>query len=81
MTVVSNASPLITLSKVGALPILPALFGKVVVATEVFHEVAVVGLGRPGADDVQSASWIEVKSCANVGQFTLWRAQLDLRCW
>ena len=78
MTVVSNASPLITLSKVGALQVLPALFGKVVVATEAFHEITVAGAGRPGANDVQGAPWIEAKSCSNATRFTQWRSQYGL---
>ena len=78
MTVVSNASPLIALSKVGALYILPALFGKVIAATEVFHEVTVIGAGRPGASDVQGAPWIEVKSCSNASQLTQWRSRYGL---
>jgi predicted nucleic acid-binding protein len=78
VTVVSNASPLITLFKVGALHVLPALFEKVLVATEVFHEITVTGVGRPGATDVQGASWIEVKSYTNAAQFARWRAQRGL---
>jgi uncharacterized protein len=65
VTVVSNASPLITLSKVGALRVLPELFGRLIVAVDVFHEVTVIGAGRPGASEVQSAPWIEVKSYTN----------------
>jgi len=78
VTVVSNASPLITLTKVAALHVLPALFGKVVVATDVFNEVAVIGAGRPGASAIQSAAWIEVKSCSNATQLLEWRSQHGL---
>lgn len=78
MTAVSNASPLITLFKVGALHVLPELFGKLIVATEVFHEVTVIGAGRPGASDVQSAPWIEVKSYTNAAQFARWKTQHGL---
>jgi uncharacterized protein len=78
VTVISNASPLITLSKIGALHVLPELFGTLVVATEVFHEVTITGVGRPGANDVQGASWIEVKSYTNAAQFALWRVQRGL---
>ena len=78
MTVVSNASPLITLSKVGLLQVLLALFGKVVVATEVFHEVTVAGAGRPGANDVRGVPWIEVKNFSNATRFTQWRSQYGL---
>jgi uncharacterized protein len=78
VTVISNASPLITLSKVGALRLLPALFGKVVVAIEVFHEVTVAGAGRFGANDVQEAPWIEAKSLSNAIRFTQWRSRYGL---
>lgn len=78
MTVICNASPLITLSKIGALHVLPELFGTLTIATEVFHEVTVVGAGRPGASDVQSAPWIEVKSYTNAAQFARWRTQRGL---
>jgi predicted nucleic acid-binding protein len=78
VTVICNASPLITLSKIGALHILPELFGKLIVATEVFHEVTVIGAGRPGASDVQSAPWIEVKSYTNSAEFARWRTQYGL---
>lgn len=78
MTVICNASPLIPLSKIGALHVLPELFGKLIVTTEVFHEVTVIGAGRPGANDVQSAPWIEVKSYTNAAQFARWRTQHGL---
>ena len=78
MTVVSNASPLITLSKVGALHVLPELFGKLIAPREVFHEVTVIGAGRPGASDVQGAPWIELKSYTNAAQFARWRTQYGL---
>ena len=78
MTVVCNASPLITLSKIGELHVLPKLFGKVIVAKEVFQEVTVIGAGRPGASDVQRAPWIEVKICGNAAQFASWRTQHGL---
>lgn len=78
MTVVSNASPLITLTKIGALDLLPKLFPKIIVAAEVFHEVTVIGAGRPGASEIQNASWVEVKSLTNTTQFAQWRSQHGL---
>jgi predicted nucleic acid-binding protein len=78
VTVVSNASPLITLTKIGALNLLPDLFGKIIVAAQVFHEVTVIGAGRPGASDVQNVSWIEVKVHTNADQFARWRSQRGL---
>jgi predicted nucleic acid-binding protein len=60
LIVVSNSSPLITLSRSGHLGLLPRLFGRIHVAAEVFTEVTVLGAGRPGSQAVRGADWIEV---------------------
>ena len=60
MIVVSNSSPLITLGRIGHLPLLRDLFGRIHLAGEVFHEVTILGAGRPGAEAVRAADWIEV---------------------
>lgn len=78
MTVVSNASPLITLTKIGALNLLSKLFGKIIIASEVFHEVTVIGAGRPGASEVQNAAWIDVRNYSDHAQFTQWRVRHNL---
>ena len=58
MIVVSNASPLITLSRAGYIELFPQLFQTVSVAEEVYHEVAVAGAGRPAAELVAQAKWL-----------------------
>lgn len=60
MTVVSDASPLIALARVGQLKLLVEFYGRVLIAAEVHHEVTVAGRGLPGAEEVRQASWIEV---------------------
>lgn len=62
MIVVSNASPLISLSRIGQLELLPKLFQVVSVAEEVFQEVAVAGAGKPAASAVARANWLQRKS-------------------
>jgi hypothetical protein len=47
---VINSGPLVALSLAGQLDLLPALFGEFWIPDLVFTEVAVAGLGRPGAD-------------------------------
>jgi hypothetical protein len=42
------------------LDLLPRLFEAVHIPTEVYNEVVIAGTGRPGADSVARASWIEV---------------------
>ena len=59
MIVVSNASPLITLARIGRLDLLRALFGRIHIAAEVHQEVVMRGGGRPAASGVQAADWIE----------------------
>lgn len=59
MIVVSNSSPLITLARIGQLDLLRQLFGRVHIAEEVRREVVVLGVGRPAAEAVRKAEWIE----------------------
>lgn len=62
MIVVSNASPLISLSRIGQLELLPSLFQTVSVAEEVFQEVTVAGAGKPAASAVARANWLVRKT-------------------
>jgi predicted nucleic acid-binding protein len=57
--VVSNSSPLITLARTGQLNLLRQLFGRVHIPEEVRREVVVRGAGRPAAEAVRNADWIE----------------------
>lgn len=57
MIVVSNASPLIALSRVGLLHLLKELFGEIYVSHEVFEEA--IKEGKPGEKDIRESSWIK----------------------
>lgn len=65
MSVVSNASPLINLARIGQLDLLAKLYGELVVPEAVWHEVVLEGRGQPGAKEIEAASWVEVRSAAN----------------
>lgn len=54
---VINSGPLVALSLAGRLDLLPVLFGQFWIPDLVFHEVAVAGLGRPGADVLTDIRW------------------------
>ena len=54
---VINAGPLVALSLIDQLDLLPALFPQCWVPQSVFDEVAVAGIGKPGAKSLQSADW------------------------
>jgi predicted nucleic acid-binding protein len=58
--VVSDSSPLIALARIGRLNVLASLFQRILIPTEVHHEVTVAGRGLPGAEEVRRAPWIEV---------------------
>ena len=55
---VVNAGPLVALSLIGRLDLLPTLFAECWVPQAVFNEVAVAGIGKPGAIALQSAEWL-----------------------
>jgi|CXWJ01.1.fsa_nt_gi predicted nucleic acid-binding protein len=54
---VVNAGPLVALSLVGRLDLLPALFKEFCIPETVFREVALAGLGRPGAAALADEPW------------------------
>ena len=65
MIVVSNSTPLIHLSTMGRLGLLPQLFGEIVIADEVWEEVVIKGADRPAASEVQYATWIQRRTIDN----------------
>jgi predicted nucleic acid-binding protein len=54
---VVNAGPLVALSLVRRLDLLPALFRQVWIPDTVYREVVEAGRSRPGAAEVSSAAW------------------------
>lgn len=55
---VINAGPLVALSMLDHLDLLPALFAECWIPQAVFNEVAVAGIGKPGAKSLQEAEWL-----------------------
>ncbi len=77
MTVVADAGPLIHLSAIGQLDLLPKMFRRVVVPDVVRAEV-LAGHGLPGADELNAASWVDVASTAHLAtQIRALRPSLD----
>jgi len=58
--VVADSSPLIYLSRVGVLHVLPALFGDIVVPRAVWDEVVERRPSAPGIDRLREANWLRV---------------------
>ncbi len=77
MIVVSNTSPILNLAIIDRLILLRQLYLRVVIPQSVYDEIVVVGEGQPGAAEVKSADWIEVKSVKNHTLATSLRLELD----
>ncbi len=63
--VIADSSCLIGLSRIGRLEILSALFQTIVIPEAVHWEVVVRGKGKPGAEEVEKAGWIEKRTAKN----------------
>lgn len=65
MIVVSDASPLINLARIGKLSLLQEIYGTVLVPDAVWHEVVIRGRGQAGAAEVESAGWVQRRAIAD----------------
>lgn len=65
MSVVSNASPLIGLARIGELELLQQLYRELVIPEAVEHEVVVEGAELPAANEVRKAAWIKTRTVSN----------------
>jgi predicted nucleic acid-binding protein len=54
---VVNSGPLVALSILGQLELLPALYAECWIPRTVFNEVTVAGIGKPGAASLQAPDW------------------------
>jgi predicted nucleic acid-binding protein len=77
MSIVSNASPLINLARIGQLGLLQGLYGELVIPEAVWREVVLEGTERPGAEEVRTASWIRVQPATNRELVQALRQELD----
>ena len=77
MTVVSNASPLIGLARIGKLDLLRHLYSELVIPEAVWHEVVIEGAGQPGAAQVKASHWIKVQVVADKRLVQVLRQELD----
>jgi predicted nucleic acid-binding protein len=77
MSIVSNASPLITLARIGSVSLLQQLYTEVIIPEAVWHEVVVEGADYPGAKTVSDASWITRRAVTNRPLVQALRQELD----
>lgn len=67
----------INLAQIGDLKLLNRLYGEVIIPEAVWHEVVVQGTNQIGADEVQSAVWIQTKRIKNRPLVRSIRQELD----
>lgn len=60
MRAIVNATPLIALALIDRLDLLRSLFDEVIVPANVYEEVVVQGVGKPGADALARAQWLKI---------------------
>ena len=66
MKVVINTSPLISLSILGKLNILPMLFEETYIPAAVYQEAVILGKKKYGSTDIKNATWLKVEAITNI---------------
>lgn len=74
--IVCNTGPLIALSRIGQIDLLERYFRKICIPKEVYKEVCIKGMGKPGAKEIKQANWIEIREVKDV--FTVEVLELKL---
>jgi hypothetical protein len=76
MIVVSDASPLIALGRIGRLDLLREIFGSLVIPDAVWKEVVEAGIDKEGSVNVAEAAWISRQSVLDYSLVNLLRHDL-----
>jgi predicted nucleic acid-binding protein len=58
MSIVSDAGPILSFARANLLDLLRQVVGTIVIPEAVYADIVVQGAGKPGASEVQTASWI-----------------------
>ena len=77
MIVVSNTSPIINLACIRQLNLLRQIYGQITIPEAVFTEIAITGVGEPGAEEVQREPWIVRHSVTQPALVKVLRLELD----
>jgi uncharacterized protein len=60
VTIVSDAGPIIHLSLISQLDLLPALYGRILIPEQVYQEVVVQSEDLPGSSELRSTDWADL---------------------
>jgi hypothetical protein len=75
MSIVSNASPLINLARIGKLDILRHLYGELVIPEAVWREVVIEGEGPPSSSNSDGPPWRATSSPSSGLSIWTWASQ------
>ncbi|MEI7587400.1 DUF3368 domain-containing protein [Runella sp.] len=75
--VVSDTSPIINLAMIGRLPLLQAVFNRIIIPQKVYEEMVLQGAGQPGALEISTANWVDVLSCKDLQKVQALEHELD----
>ncbi|NEQ75409.1 MAG: DUF3368 domain-containing protein [Okeania sp. SIO2D1] len=65
MIIVSNTSPITSLSAIGYLNLLHDIYGTIIIPVAVYEEMTGLGYNVPGTIEVQTLPWIEKRELKN----------------
>ncbi|TAE57530.1 MAG: DUF3368 domain-containing protein [Nostocales cyanobacterium] len=65
MIIVSNTSPITSLSAIGQIHLLHEIYGNIIIPKAVYEEMTGLGYTVPGTIEVQTLAWIETKELEN----------------
>ncbi|NEO52671.1 MAG: DUF3368 domain-containing protein [Okeania sp. SIO3B5] len=77
MIVVSDTSAINNLASINQLNLLHQLYGNVIIPTAVYKELTETTFPVPGATEVQTYSWISIRSVTNQAIVELLETELD----
>lgn len=59
MTIVADSGPIVSFARANRLDLLHQVVGDLTIPTAVYEDIVIRGAGKPGAPEVQGASWIQ----------------------
>ena len=65
ITIVADSSPLISFARAKKLEIIRRVYGEIIIPSQVYNEIVVKGKMKPGAEEIQKASWISIQKPKN----------------
>ena len=75
--IISDAGPLVALARIGKLDLLRDYFNNISIPNEVYNEICIRGKEKPGAEEIEKASWISRKQIKDDFAVELLGLELD----